>query len=389
MVDVPQDGEPQSAKNVMTRDQKKMPRLLVIDHRMVTPDRDAGSLRMWRVLEILRSLGSEVTYATADLSVSGPWAIRLQEMGVKVLRPPFSLSLRRHLRRDGTRYDGVWLCRVAVAQRYVPSIRKYCPGTKVIFDTVDLHFLREQREAELSGDARAKRQAAETRRAELAVIRQVDVTILVSPEEARIVHDECPEANLRILSMIHQPLSEVADFEARRGLLFVGGFEHRPNQDGVEWFVSRILPKIRESLPEEPFWIVGSGATRHMHRVAAPGVTVVGWVLDLTSIYARARVCVAPLRYGAGVKGKITQALAHGLPCVATPVACEGMPLNHEESVLMADDETSFAAEVVRLHQDRDLWQSLSSAGLQIVAEHFSKERARDEVADLLGRFIR
>jgi glycosyltransferase involved in cell wall biosynthesis len=254
----------------------------------------------------------------------------------------------------------------------------------VIFDTVDVHFLREQRQAELSADSAALKRAAETRELELDGVRQADSTVVVSANEANLLQEMCPDASLRIISMIHEPLAEVADFEARRGLVFVGGFEHRPNQDGVEWFVSRVLPKIRTSLPEEPFWIVGSGAAKHLKRFSGSGVTVVGWIRDLGSIYARPRLSVAPLRFGAGVKGKITQSLAHGLPCVATSIACEGMPLVHQESVLIADDEASFAAAVVRLHQDRDLWRSLSSAGLQIVSEHYSRTRAEGELVDLL-----
>ena len=377
-----------SGDGMVSRRDGSMPRLLVIDHRMVTPDRDAGSLRMWRLLEIMRSLGWEVTYSTVDLDAAEPWTARLLEMGVRVLRPPFNSSLKRHLRRQGRIYDAVWLCRVSVAQRLLTRVRKHCPGAKVIFDTVDLHFLREQREAELADDAIARRRAAETRRAELAVIRQVDSTVLVSADEARLVEAECPDSHLSIVSMIHEPLAAVADFDARRGFLFVGGFEHRPNRDGAEWFVSEILPEVRDSLPEEPFWIVGSGASRYMPGLSAPGVTVVGWVSELDSLYSRSRISVAPLRYGAGVKGKITQSLARGLPCVATSVACEGMPLTHRESVLIADDASSFAAEVGRLYEDRDLWRTLSTNGLRVVAEHYSRDLAKSRVARLLDATI-
>ena len=339
---------------------------------------------MWRLLEILRSLGWEVTYTTVDLGDTEPWVSRLLEMGVAVLRPPFNTSLKRHLRRQGATYDAVWLCRVSVARGLLNRVQKHCPRAKLIFDTVDLHFLREQRQAELSNDAKAMKRAAETRIAELEVVRRVDATVLVSADEARLVQAVCPESDLRIISMIHDPLREVEDVEGRRGILFVGGFEHRPNQDGAEWFVSEILPRVRESLPDEPFWIVGSGADRHMQDLVAPGVTVVGWVSELDSIYSRSRISVAPLRYGAGVKGKITQSLARGVPCVATSMACEGMPLTHRKSVLIADDGASFAAAVVRLYEDRDLWRSLSANGLEVVAAHFSRDLARRQVADLL-----
>lgn len=340
---------------------------------------------MWRLVEILRSMDLEVTYATIDLVVSEPWAGRLAELGVAVLRRPFSRSLKRHLRRHGSEYDLVWLCRVSVAGPLVGSVRRHCPRARVIFDTVDLHFLREKREAELSEDASALSRAGRTRERELSVVRQVDSTILVSAEEARLIGEACPDAELRVVSMIHDPVAEVADFEARKGLLFVGGFEHRPNRDGVEWFVAKILPRIRERLPETPFWIVGTGATDRGLRVSGPGVTVIGWVLELDSVYARSRLSVAPLRYGAGVKGKLTQSLARGLPCVATSLACEGMPLTHGLEVLIADDEQSFADAVARLHEDRTLWRSLSSAGQAVVAEHYSRDRARTEMADLLS----
>ena len=343
---------------------------------------------MWRLLEIFRSLEWDVTYATVDLSDLEPWTSRLLDMGVSVLRPPFNASLQRHLRRQGASYDAVWLCRVSVAQGLLARARRHCPSAKLIFDTVDLHFLREQREAGLAEDARAMKRAAQTRRIELEVVRRADATILVSADEARLVQKDCPGADLRVLSMIHEPLTAVADFEHRRGILFVGGFEHRPNQDAAKWFVSEILPRARETLPREPVWIVGSGADRHMQDLAAPGVTVVGWVSELDSLYALSRISVAPLRYGAGVKGKITQSLAKGVPCVATSIACEGMPLTHQENVLIADDAASFAAQVTRLHEDQNLWRSISANGLEVVEANYSRDLATRQVAALLDGAI-
>ena len=148
--------------------------------------------------------------------------------------------------------------------------------------------------------------------------------------------------------------------------MFVGGFQHPPNVDAVEYFLDEILPLIVCRLPDIQVHIVGSNMPATLRARAIRNVHVHGFVRDLDQLYSRVRLTIAPLRYGAGVKGKVNQSMAHGVPVVATTPATEGMHLVHETDVLVADTASDFADSVVRLHENEELWRRIASGGLEL-----------------------
>jgi glycosyltransferase involved in cell wall biosynthesis len=241
---------------------------------------------------------------------------------------------------------------------------------------VDLHFLREQRGAELAGDTELRRLAVETKAKELRLVRAADVTLVVSAVEQALLQREAPGARIEVLSNVHAPPASCVGFAARRDICFVGGFQHPPNVDAVRWFAQEIWPLIAAALPDARFHVIGSRVPEEIAAFAAERVLVHGYVPDLTPYLDGCRISVAPLRYGAGVKGKVNQAMAHGQPVVATAIAVEGMQLEAGREALVANEPAAFAAAVVKLYQSPALWQQLAEAGRANVARHFSFDAA-------------
>jgi glycosyltransferase involved in cell wall biosynthesis len=175
-----------------------------------------------------------------------------------------------------------------------------------------------------------------------------------------------------------------AAFEERADILFVGGFRHEPNVDAVLFFVREVFPQVRARLGDVRFKIVGSHAPAEVRGLDAEGVEVVGYVPDLAPIFNRCRLSIAPLRYGAGIKGKVVMSMSFGVPCVTSPIAAEGMGLRDGEEVLIADGPQPLAGAVARLYTDGVLWSRLSAASLAFVERSYGREAARRRVREIL-----
>lgn len=360
------------------------PHILIVD--ALTPDaaRDSGSLRMLNIMRLLRELGWRVSFMADNRMAAREEIVQLGRVGVHVLCKPWSPSLATWLRREGAALDAVMLCRHYVAAPNLELVRRLAPRAKLLFDTVDLHFLREQRAAEHKGNATLARQAELSRRCEMALIQACDITFVVSPIEHALLARELPQARVELLSNVHELYGRRADFASRNGLVFVGGFNHPPNEDAVRWLVGEIFPLIHAQRPDLTLHLIGDIPEAARSSLAAPGVQIHGRIADLAPWMDGCRVALAPLRYGAGVKGKVNMAMSHGMPVVATSMAAEGMQLRDGEEILLADDTAGFAAAVLRLHEDETLWLRLSERGLDNVREHFSFDAARATLRQVL-----
>lgn len=355
--------------------------ILIIDGHGPTPDRDSASLRMINLIRILRDEGVHVVFLPTDRRHCGDYTHQLQQLGVEVWYAPFLSGISSWLRENGHRFSTIMACRYHVMHDMLPLLRRYAPNARLVFDSVDLHYLRERRGALISGDSLSARSAETTRALELNVVARSDVTLVVSETEREQLLLDAPEARVEVLSNIHDVVGSRLDFPQRHDLVFVGGFRHAPNEDAIAWFVGEVWPLIRASEPTLKLHCIGGDVT---DRVAAlqlePGVVVHGHVPDLRPFMEGARVAIAPLRYGAGVKGKINLSMAHGQPVVATACAVEGMHLTADVDVLVAETAQEFAAAVRRVYHDEALWRRLSEAGLANVQKHFSRDAALEVV---------
>ena len=369
----------------LERDRWAKRRVLVIDACMLTPDQDAGSMRMQEVMEILVNLGCKVTFAPDNLEYRQPYVVALQQLGVEVQFHPYARSISMLLGTRGDEFDAVILSRHYIAAKHIDAVRAFAPHALVVFDTVDLHFLREERLAELSRSGTAKRTAESKRNEELALIRKADLTLVVSPFEKELLERLEPTAQVMLLSTIHEPLGADKPFAEREGLLFIGGFRHPPNTDAILWYGNEILPRLRERLPGVKTYVVGIDPPATIKALAADDFVIAGHVPDLIPYLTGFRLSVSPLRYGAGVKGKVNHAMSYGMPVVATTPSIEGMHLTPGVNVLVGDDPESFADAVVRAYRDQELWTTLSEGGRENIRKHFSRDLARSAISRLVA----
>lgn len=363
--------------------------VLVADHQVPTPDRDSGSMRMHRLLLVLVELGQRVVFFPSNGALPQPYTGDLQRHGITVIGD--ATGQDAFLREAGAALRLAVLSRPQVGWRLLEELRMRAPHCLVGYDTVDLHFLRLQRQAELTaatGDERGATalagKAAASRELELGLVRATDLTLVVSEHERDLLRDLVPEADVRVLSNVHHPAGEVPGPSGRAGLLFVGGFDHLPNRDAARWMAREVLPLVHHHHPDAVLHVVGSNPSPDVLELAGETVEVPGWVADLVPLHRRCRLSVAPLRFGAGVKGKVGESMVAGLPTVCTPVAVEGMGLVDGQHVLVAADAAGFADRVVRLLDDDALWCALSAAGVSVIAQRFGSEVARAALRDVL-----
>ncbi len=359
-------------------------RALVIDAITPQPDHDSGSVRIVAMMTLLGEMGYQVTFAAQNLLRVDGYTTDLQQDGIEVLYAPQVGALEPWLEEHGQDLDLIIVSRHYVLEPMLATLRRHCARARLVFDTVDLHFLREQREAEVVGSSEIAAIAEQTRQQELSLVQDADVTLVVSPVEQELLTELVPGADIRVVSNIHPVHGCRRDWQDRQGLLFVGGFQHVPNVDAARWLVEEIFPLVRAELPDVDLHLIGSRMPRELLSIDQPGVRIHGFVHELGPFLNDCRVSVAPLRYGAGVKGKVNQAMSHGLPVVATNCAAEGMFLKHEQDVLVADTAEDFAAQIIRLYRDQNLWERLSQGGLENVERHFSRAAAKRSLQRLL-----
>lgn len=351
-------------------------RILVVDTMTPEPARDSGSLRLSAILRLLDEQGWSTSFLPDDGRATMQEIGALGALGIEVLCKPWVADLPRWLREHGNELHAVILCRHTVAGQYADLVRKHAPQARLLFDTVDLHFLREQRAAELSGSASMTRQAEASRRSELALIGQCDVTFVVSPHEQALLAQMLPQARVEVLSNIHDVHGCRHSFAERKDLVFIGGYGHPPNSDAIRWIAGEILPRLRAALPDIRLHVLGDLPDAVRRELATPGLELHGRVADLAPWLDNCLASLAPLRFGAGVKGKINLSMSHGVPVIATTIAVEGMQLSDGIDVLVADDAAAFVDAVLRLQRDKTLWQQLSGHGLDNVRQHFSAAAA-------------
>lgn len=352
--------------------------ILVSD--IATPDasRDSGSLRLISMMHLLAADGWHVVFAPDDGVASEEVIRELGARGIEVAARPHVPSLPAWLAAHGESLHAVILCRHTVAVQYAPFVRKHAARARLIFDTVDLHFLREERAARQAGSATVARQADITRKQELDLIAGADTTFVVSVYERDLLARLLPMANVAMLSNIHEIHGRRRGFEGRRDLLFIGGHGHPPNADAMAWLASDILPALRARDPDIRIHIAGDVPDDVSRNLSAQGLTMHGRVPDLAPLMDTCLASIAPLRFGAGVKGKINMSMSHGLPVIGTPIAVEGMYLTDRVDVLVADSPEAMAEATTRLARDPALWTTLSDHSLEHVKTHFSWQAASE-----------
>ena len=368
--------------------------VLVLGHWLPAMDRSAGGLRAFTILEILREEGYIVVFGADREKSEHVWLFGSQQelnqneaiferLSIEVLYG--SKAVLRHLHEKGYEYRFVVLSYPEVAYRYFSYVRAYAINAKVIYDPVDLHWLRMKRESGIKDDDVLRQQSEDYRKMERFNAAASDIVFAVTPEERSQILEEVKNAGVEVIPTIHACVDSVKPLAGRKNLLFVGHYAHSPNEDAVCYFVKEIFPLIRQDIPGVVFYMVGSHMTETVQSLASRDVVAVGYVPDLTPYLEGCRVFVAPLRYGAGIKGKIGQSMGFGLPVVTTSLGAEGMNLIDGEHVLVADSPAAFARAVVRLYRDDLLWEEMSQNALLNIKSNFSKAVVQKNLAQIFA----
>ncbi|WOJ93435.1 glycosyltransferase [Congregibacter variabilis] len=307
------------------------PCILVIDHYVPHHDKDAGGRSTYMYIQLLLALGCRVQLMGANFFPHQPYTKALQAMGVEVLvGESIARNLDQWLADHAPYIDEVFLHRPHIAEQMLSHLERMSPRPPISFFGHDLHYLRIAREASLKDDDSLRRDSESWRKRELAVCERADRVYYFSEVEIDALRELVPAAKLRRIPLYTMQIDELPAYapSAPRELLFVGGYNHPPNVDAALWLVNEILPLVLEAVPDASLHLVGSNPPTEVSALAGDSVKVHGYVSDdaLNSLYRQVGAVVVPLRYGAGIKGKIIEAIANHVPMVTTDIGVEGIP---------------------------------------------------------------
>jgi GT2 family glycosyltransferase len=366
-----QSHRPNGVEPHLERDRGAKGRVLFIDACTPTPDQDSGSIDIYNLMKVFMEMGWAVTFIPEDnYAYMDKYTPALQKLGVQALYLPHLTSVDDHVSPYGSSYDLVMSFRPMVTQKHIRNLRLKCPKAKIVFNTVDLHFLRLEREAKLKNDLDIAQEGLKLKAIELDLMKQADLTTVVSSTELEMLQ------KMGVKRVVHLPFSREiqptkVDFYKRSGVLFVGGFQHQPNIDSVLFFIKEVMPYLREMDPTLKINIVGSNTPPEIQLLSSNDIIIHGYLEDLNPLINSVRINVAPLRYGAGTKGKVAMAMACGLPTIGTSIAFEGMGVVHNSHVIFADTALDLAKSITHLNKNFDLWKSISNNGLDYCRSNF------------------
>lgn len=359
--------------------------MLVIDHYLPRFDKDTGSRATLQYLSLFVEQGLHVKFLGDNFHPDRPYLDVLQRMGIETLVGSwYSHNWRRWLRQHKQDFDYVFLLRPSIAIKYL-DVLAAPPRPKLLFQGVDLHFLRVDRQAECQDDPRLVDEARKWEQLELQVCEAVDVAYYYSEVEieelcARSKNIRGRQVPLYLMDGIEPTTTR---FDQRQDLLFVGGFVHEPNSDGLRWFVQEVLPLVLAEQQDVKLYVIGSHVTDEVLSLASKHVVIVGEVSDdeLRRRYNECRLSIVPLRFGAGIKGKILESNCLMVPVVTTEIGAEGLP-EPRDYLRVADAPDSFAKAVLDVYNDEQEWNRLATNGRNMVQQHFSKQAALDILSD-------
>jgi glycosyltransferase involved in cell wall biosynthesis len=360
---------------------------LVTHIRMPTVDRDAGSQFVDYTVRFLVDAGWRVTFFTDQEpeAVEQRHAERLRRMGV----PAYAgFRWAERLLRSAS-FDLALISYWEPASRLIPVVRRHSPRTRVLLNVHDLSFLRNARRSYAHQTA-LDGAYGEAAARELNTYHQADALLAVSDKERDLLSDFLGERAFTLPLVEDVPRSP-HPLSGRRGMVFVGNFRHLPNREAVEHLCRDILPQLDPQLVDRhPLTVLGNWLDHIRLDVepVCPGTNLVGWVPSVRPYLERARLAVVPLRYGAGVKGKVVQSMMGYTPVVTTPIGAEGLDLIQGEQALIGSDAADLAAGITRLLTDDDLWHRLARQGADHVDARFRPEVVGPQFHEIVERVM-
>ena len=368
----------QGVKPDLEKDRGITGRVLFIDYATPRPDRDAGSYAAIQEIRLVQSLGYKVTFMPRNMAHMGGYTEALEKMGVEMIHAPFHMTMDDYLDKHAQDFDAFYITRFYVARDVIAKLRKLAPQTRILFNNADLHFLRELRTGLANDDPARIESARRTREIELDVMTQADVVLSYNETEHAVIQSHTDGA-VKIVKcpwVVETP-DTVPPREGRAGLSFLGNYNHHPNTEAVEWFARQVMPLLLNSQPDLEFHIYGSAMPDEVKALANDRIHATGFIQEISDAYDRHLIFTAPLLSGAGIKGKVLAALAHGVPCVLTPTAAEGIGVRHGHDCMIATTAPEWRDAIGALVEDPALWQAMSDNARAYVSQTFSFDTAR------------
>lgn len=355
---------------------------LIIDMTLPTFDEDSGSLRMYELIKLMTQIGVKITFFPANLDSKPKYRRALEHLGIEVFCGNYGIADALESRK----YDIIILSRVEIGYRYMNLVKLLNPKAKIYYDTVDIHYVRELRQSEIENSEQLGQQAVKTRQKELANCIMADVVFTVTEDDKKHLLKEIPALSCFVMPNIHRELQFDISWENTDGLVFIGNYNHTPNQDAVFYFVENVFPMIQAKIPEIKLYLIGSYMRDRMKALASQSIKILGWIEKVEPELVKRRVMVSYLRYGAGMKGKIGQAMSLGLPVVSTSIGAEGMGLKDGETIMVADDPDSFAENVCKIYKDKSLWKIISQNSKNYIYSQYGIEAVKSKLKEFLDR---
>jgi autotransporter passenger strand-loop-strand repeat protein len=349
-------------------------RALIIDERLPLTGRDAGSQAILSHAAALRGMGYQVSMVAAEDMVGNASAVaELAASGITCHGAPFYASVEEVLRRQAQCFDVVYLHRADIAARYLGLARRHNPEARIVYGVADLHHVRLERQAAIEGLPELLADARAMRLAECTAAWSADAVLTHSTAEAALLRAAVPQANVHHVPWALPVRPTEVPFAARQGVGFIGSYAHAPNLDAAHWLVDSVMPLVWQIDPAITCWLAGSDMPASVRQLERPGVVVLGHIEDLhAGLFDQVRLTVAPLRFGAGVKGKVLESLAAGVPCVMSEIAAEGLVWPAALHGLVGKDAAALAARICHLHANPVAHEAASQAGLALMARDFS-----------------
>ena len=368
--------------------------VLIIDEIIPEFNKDSGSRRLTEIIKLL--LKNKVSvFLIADLKqykYKSDYIKKIKDLGVNVYQPSIDQKGQLVTKEDfikliAPKIDVAWLHRPTIFSKFQSLVKTANPNIKLVFDMVDFHYVRLLREYELNKDEALKAEAEKFLKIELENCKNADVVIAISTTDKELLKQHFnTDEKVVLISNIHQHIDKSDNFnsfENRNDLLFVGSFRHDPNSDAVKYLKENIMPLVWKDIPDLKVNIIGSYITDDIEALASDKFKLLGFVDDLNAVINTTKLFVAPLRFGAGIKGKIGQSLEHSLPLVTTNVGAEGFDFGNQKQIMIANNAEAIAQKVIDLYTNKILWEEASNS-CKTILEPFSLKVTENQVLQII-----
>ena len=367
------------------------PRVLYIDAEVPMADRGSGGMDAVFFMEYMVKRGYDVVFhGEYTPGYVGKYTAILLRAGVECVYAP-QRRIWEYIRDNGRTFDYVFVSRVYQAQCFDRLIRRYAPQAAYIFDTVDVHFVRERREAELSHSEEKMRRALMTEKLEITLMARADMTIVISSDEKKMLEEQYGMKRIRHIPQARKVFGCRESFREREGIVFIGS-AHPPNLDALKFYVEEILPALEKRGIDGTLDVIGEALRNDIFKkkeyqcvAESPKIRFLGFVENLGDCLDHAKITVAPLRYGAGTKGKVASSMAYGVPCVSSCFGTEGTGMKDRENIMIASSPEEYAEAIAALMTDEDLWKKISCNGIRFLQQNYAPDAIERQMDSLFA----